>query len=151
MLACLWKWKEFIPSPKGQILAQAVIMLPLLLVFSGLVIDGGLMYVHYRKAEIVALTAAQAAGHAIDAEHFLNTQEIRLDTAQAFAYAGTYAAKNSGGNLHVAGMTIAPHRIEVTVEGRADMLFMRMFGIETMPVRATATAYPGYGISAEGE
>ena len=136
---------------EGQVLMQVALLLPLLLLMIGLVFDGGMMYVQYRRAEIAALTAAQAASHAVDVEYFHQTNQIRLDADQAAAIAADYAYRNSGGHVAAVGISVRPNQVMVEVRGQVPTLFMRAFGIGSVPIRAWGVAYPAYGIEQEGQ
>ena len=136
---------------RGQVLMQVALLLPLILLMIGLVFDGGMMYVHYRRAQIAALTAAQAASHTIDVDHFRSTNQIRLDTSEAARIAADYAYRNSGGHFAAVGISVGPNQVVVEVSGEVPTLFMRAIGIGSVPIRARGGGYPAYGIEEEGQ
>ncbi len=136
---------------RGEYLLQFVLIFPLLIVMTGLVIDGGYMYQQYRLAETTVEAAAQAASHAIDVQHFRETDEVILDGALAPAIASQFVNLNKGKNLKQVQIAVAPRLI--TVQGTAEIptIFFRIFGINSLTVNVVGRGYPAYGINVEGQ
>lgn len=147
---------------RGQVLYQTALLLLPLLALLGLLVDGGLMLANYRRAQLTADTAAQAASHAVSREVFVASNRVALAPEAAKARAryiieqNGYAIVPGGGKralLQNVTITVGPKGEWVRVTGRAELrtLFMRMFGIEKVRVAVDSVAYPAYGIRHEGE
>ena len=142
---------RFLADRRGQYLVQFVIVLPLLLLMIGVVLDGGLMYWQYRRAHIVVNTAAQAASHCVDIDHFRDTNEVILDESEARAVAQEYVALNGGGLVQDASVSLSPYWVRVSGRATINTLFLRLFGLGSFSVNVQGLAYPAYGIAQEGE
>ncbi len=150
----------FIPHPSersesGQVLFQTAIALIPLLAVVGFAVDGGLMFVGYRRAQTALDVAAHAASHTIDREHFSATQEVRLDQVQALATAQYYASLNSRGIASVDAVYLwppdNPDRVIVVGTARIPIAFWRVIGFDDLRIRVVGTAHPTFGISEEGQ
>jgi Flp pilus assembly protein TadG len=135
---------------RGQYLVQFVIIFPIMLILVGLVIDGGLMYWQYRRAEIAVESAAQAASHEIDVDHYRTSNEVVL-SPQASVVAHQIAAANTSGQMIVDGVTVAPRQITVHATAHIQTFFFRIFGIASLSMQMQASAYPAFGINGEGQ
>ncbi len=136
---------------RGQYLVQTVILLPVMLILAGLVLDGGWMYWQYRRAEIAVNAAAQAASHAIDVEHFRETNEVRLDAGEAYGAASGYVNINQRGQMQVTGIYIGPNLVIVDANAQVQTIFFRLAGISSLSMRVEGQAYPAFGINREGQ
>lgn len=136
---------------KGQALVLMVIALPLAMVLVGLVVDGGLMYLAHRSATTAANLAAQAASHAIDENHFRQTNLLRLDQARALGVAGEYAVLNHRGDIAVTGIALEGRWVTVGVVTHYDTMFLRLAGMARVLLHARGRAYAAYGIDREGQ
>lgn len=140
---------------EGQVLFQAAIGLVALLVFLGLVIDGGLMLANYRRAQLTADTAAQAASHAVSIEVFWASNSVALAPQAARERAAWIIQHNGvssdGRELFSSTQVRIVNGREVIVTGSARLptFFMRMFGIPEVNVPVRSVAYPAYGIEQE--
>jgi Flp pilus assembly protein TadG len=144
-------WRQFLHNQSGQFLVQTVILLPLMLVLVGLVLDGGWMYWQYRRAEIAVNAAAQAASHAIDVEHFRETNEVRLDPGEASGAASGYLNINQRGQMQVTGIYISPNRVIIDANAQVQTIIFRFAGLSSLTMRVEGQAYPAFGINAEGQ
>ncbi len=136
---------------RGQYLVQTVILLPVMLVLVGLVLDGGWMYWQYRRADIAVNAAAQAASHAIDLEHFRETNEIQLDAGEAYGAASGYVNINQRGQMQVTGISVSPKRVVIDATAQIQTIFFRLAGISSLDMRVEGQAYPAFGINQEGQ
>ena len=136
---------------RGQYLVQTVVLLPLMLVLVGLVLDGGWMYWQYRRAEITVNAAAQAASHAIDVDHFRETNAIRLDPGEAYGAASGYVNINQRGQMQITGISISSDRVMVYANAQVQTIFFQLAGISTLRMQVQGQAYPAYGINTEGQ
>jgi hypothetical protein len=136
----------------GQSLALVAIMLPLAVILVGLVVDGGLMYLTYRRATIAANLGAQAASHAVDEAYYRETNLVRLDEGRALGIARQYAALNAGRlPIQVTGLRLERRTLWVAARTRYDTLFMRLVGIPTVTLAVEGRAYAAFGIHREGQ
>ncbi len=147
----LWRLLLFHRDRRGQYLVQTVILLPLLMILVGLVLDGGWMYWQYRRAEIAVNAAAQAASHAIDVDHFRETNEVRLDDGEAYGAASGYVNINQRGQMQVTCLYISPNRVFVSANAQVQTIFFRLAGISSLTMRVEGQAYPAFGINREGQ
>ncbi|HVM16224.1 MAG TPA: pilus assembly protein TadG-related protein [Gaiellaceae bacterium] len=120
----------------GQVAVLSVVFLTVLLGMSALVLDVGTWFRADRAAQATADAAALAAA-----------QALPDDPSKATALAHEYAGKNSQPKQSVAvelKTTLkSSDTVRVTVEAPAPGVFARLFGIDSVTVRATATARTG--------
>jgi len=135
----------------GQYLVQTVILLPMMMILVGLVLDGGWMYWQYRRAEIAVNAAAQAASHAIDVEHFRETNQVRLDAGEAWSAASGFVNINQRGQMQVTGIFIGNNQVIVNANAQVQTIFFRLAGISSLSMRVEGRAYPAFGINVEGQ
>jgi uncharacterized membrane protein len=150
------KRRRFLEDERGQVLYQTALGLMTLLVFLGLVIDGGLMLANYRRAQLTADTAAQAASHAVSIEVFWASNSVVLASEAAEDRAEWIIDQNgiaTDGRRLLENVQVTCGANWVRVTGRAQLptFFMRMFGIPEVHVPVRSVAYPAYGIEHEWE
>jgi hypothetical protein len=117
----------------GQAVVLSIVWMVVLLGMAGLVIDVGSWYRSQRNLQQQADAAALAGA-----------QELPKDTATAGVEAQSYALKN-GFTLPLSGITIdgalVPNdSITVKVDKAAPTYFTKLFGLDTVSIRAEATA-----------
>jgi Flp pilus assembly protein TadG len=117
----------------GQAAVLSVVWMVVLLGMGGLVIDLGSWYRSQRQLQQQA-----------DASALAGAQELPNDTSTASSEAIDYAKKN-GYTLTPSGITfssaVAPNdSINVKVNNNAPTFFSKLFGINTVPIKAEATA-----------
>jgi len=144
----------FIEDKRGQVLYQTALGLMTLLAFLGLIIDGGLMLANYRRAQLAADTAAQAASHAVSIEVFWRTNQVVLASQAATERAQWILDQNGAatdGRPLLANVQIecGANWVRVIGQARLRTFFMRMFGIPEVRVPVRSVAYPAYGIEWE--
>lgn len=121
-------------SSKGQVLPMAALMMAVLVAATGLAIDAGRCFI--ARAELV---------RAVDAAALAGTLELpNLTVAQAKAI--TYMTQNEPDAVPQAVISPVERQIQVTGTKSVDVIFMRVFGISSVDVSASATA--GFGILA---
>jgi Flp pilus assembly protein TadG len=117
----------------GQAAVLSVVWMVVLLGMGGLVIDVGSWYRAQRNLQQQA-----------DASALAGAQELPNDTSTASSEAIDYAKKN-GYTLSSSGITfsgdVAPDdSITVDVNKDSPTFFAKLFGVNTVPIKATATA-----------
>ena len=145
------KLRNFLNDQAGQYLVQTVILLPMMMILVGLVLDGGWMYWQYRRAEITVNAAAQAASHAIDVEYFRQTNQVRLDSGEAWSAASGFVNINQRGQMQVTGIYIGSNQVVVDANAQVQTIFLRLAGISSFSMRVEGRAYPAFGINTEGQ
>lgn len=145
-------WGRAAPSRKrrgaareGQGLVFFLLMTPLFLSVMGLAIDGGMLFASRREAQNIADAAARAGAMEIDIERYRVTSGtgVELDPGAAGAEARSYLS------LHgwTGSVTASTRSVTVTVGRDVPLGFLRIVGLESVSVSATASAAPYYGIS----
>jgi hypothetical protein len=114
---------------RGQAMVMSVAFLTVLLGMAALVLDVGSWYRADRHAQLTADAAALAGA-----------QALPDDPARATTLALDYAQKNEGGVVTGDVEFPASNRIKVTVKRDAPGFFAKLFGIDSVDVRATAAA-----------
>lgn len=130
----------------GQAIVWVAVMLPLFLAVVGLTIDGGIVFGARRELQNVADSAARAGAMQVDQRAYRESagRQVVLDAGAAQDVALTYVAGQRGG-LAVA-VSVEPQAVNVRVERDVPTSFLRLVGIQSAHVAATAAAEPRSGI-----
>lgn len=136
-------------SECGQALVWVAVMLPLFLSVIGLSIDAGMVFDARRELQNVADAAARAGAMQIDQNAYRASSgaTVVLDPAAARGAAMQYVGTQDAG-MTVA-VDVAPQRVVVEVSRSVPTSFLRLVGIETVRISATAPAAPRFGIEGE--
>lgn len=127
----------------GRVTAFAVIIVTAILLFAGLVLDGGLALAAKVRALGEAQEAARAGAQEIDLAAYRADGNLRLAPQQASAAARNYlAAAGHTGTVSVSGNTV---NVTVTVSQSTQLL--GLVGLGSITVTATGQAQPQRGIS----
>ncbi len=128
-------------AERGQVTAFVVIITLALLLFAGLVLDGGLTLAAKRRAINEAEAAARAGAQAIAIPTFRSSGRLTLDPARARAAARAYlAAAGHPGRIQVAG-----DRVTVTVTLTQHTQILRLAGLGQLTVTGRGTAVAAHG------
>ncbi len=141
-------WSCFLTrSESGQAAVLVAVMLPLLLAIIGLAIDGGVVFTARRELQNVADSAARAGAMQIDEQAYRDSagESIVLDTGAARQVAAQYVASQGRGMSAV--ISAEPERVVVQVSRDAPTSFLRLVGIGTVRISATAPAEVRHGIA----
>jgi len=136
---------------RGQVSAMLVILLPVLIGLAGLVVDGGIMFVHYRLGRVTVDSAAIAAATALSEQSFKEDNVVELTPEMAYESALAYAAQNGKGHVAITGVSVSGPQVTVSGSVTSPTLFMRIFGINDVIFSLTANAELKYGITEEGQ
>jgi Flp pilus assembly protein TadG len=119
------------------------LLLPVYLGIIGLALDGGIVFAARRQAQNVADAAARAGAQQIDIPHYRATGEIALDRPMA-----RYVARQYVEGLGGLDATVDTTDTQVFVMVRRDvpLSFLRLVGLSSVAIGATAIAQPYYGI-----
>ena len=134
------------PAPtrgaRGQVTAFVVIIVLALLLFAGLVIDGGLTLAAKRRAINEAEAAARAGAQAIAIDRFRISGQLTLDPVRARVAAHAYlAATGHPGRVQVVG-----DRVTVTVQLTQHLQILGLAGLRHLTVTGQGTATPEHGV-----
>jgi len=135
---------------RGQAAAWLAIMLPLFLAVVGLAVDGVVVLGARRELQDIADGAARAGATAIDEQRYREqgTVELVEGTARQRAEQALGRVESRRLDGRPAGDVRASRTaVEVTVRGRARLAFIRIVGVRTAEVRASARARPFPGIT----
>ncbi len=134
-------------AQRGQVLVWVAVLFPFFLSIVGLAIDGGIMLSARRGLQNVADGAARAGATQIDEATYRATagQMVVLDQASAQQAAAEYVA-SEGAELS-ASVSTSPQRVVVTVRRTVPTSFLRLVGIRSMAITATADGEVRYGIT----
>jgi hypothetical protein len=126
----------------GRVTAFVIIMVTAILLFAGLVLDGGLALAAKVRAVGEAQEAARAGAQEIDLAAYRATGTLRLLPQQASAAARGYlAAAGHSGTVSVAGNTV---NVTVTISQPTELL--GLIGIGSITVTGAGQAQPQRGI-----
>lgn len=127
----------------GQVTPFVVILTAAVVMFAGLLLDGGLALAAKTRALGEVQEAARAGAQALDLTAYRTDGTVRLDPAQARALARTYlATTNDTGTVTATTTTVT-----VTVTAHQPTQLLRFLGLDTLTVTATGTAHPVRGIT----
>jgi hypothetical protein len=127
----------------GRVTAFVVIIVTSVLLFAGLVLDGGLALAAKVRALGEAQEAARAGAQEIDLAAYRANGTLRLEPQQASAAARNYlAAAGHTGTVSIAGNTV---HVTVTISQSTQLL--PLIGIGSITVTAAGQAQPQRGIS----
>ncbi|MPZ16149.1 MAG: hypothetical protein GEU73_17325 [Chloroflexi bacterium] len=133
-------------AESGQVMVWAAVMLPLFLSVVGLAIDGGVVFSARRELQSVADASARAGAMQIDEGVYRGSAgaTVVLDTDAARQVAAEFIV--SQGPSLAGNISAASDRVVVQVSRDVPTSFLRLVGIETVRIRATAPADVRYGI-----
>jgi Putative Flp pilus-assembly TadE/G-like len=127
-------------SSCGQAYVLTILFLLVLLGMAAAVLDVGSWYRAHRSLQAT-----------VDAAALAGAQALPQDTLEASGLATEYAAKNGGGEMDITFSTTSFVSDTISVEGTrpAPGFFAKVFGIDTVTVRATAKARAGFPVAAK--
>ena len=132
---------------RGQVLVWTLVLLPLLLALLGLVFDGGLLWVHFRKARWAADGAAVAAASEMDALEFRKTGKVVLGE-EALTTAEHYARMNDE-QLHITGVQVIDNVVYVRGWVTVEPVFLKVVGVGDVTFQIRGEERPAWGASVE--
>ncbi|MET8983206.1 pilus assembly protein TadG-related protein [Streptomyces sp. NPDC004539] len=135
--------KRPLTADDGQVTPFLVILTAAIIMFAGLLLDGGLALAAKTRALGEAQEAARAGAQALDLTAYRTDGTVRLDPTQARTLARTYLAttKDTG------TVTATTTTVTVTVTAHQTTQLLRFIGLDTLTVTATGTAHPVRGIT----
>jgi len=136
-------WQRLCPDDSGHVTVFVVVLVPAILAFCGLGLDGGFALAAKARAIGEAQEAARAGAQEIDLAAYRADGTLRLIPQQASAAAGRFlAATGSGGTISVAGNTVI---VTITITQPTQLL--GVIGIGSLTVTGSGQAQPQRGIN----
>jgi hypothetical protein len=132
----------------GQVTAFTVVMFVAVMVFAGLVLDGGLALAAKVRALNEAQEAARSGAQALDLTAYRVSGDVVLDRQQAAAAAHRYLAATGNPNASSASVAVTDDQVTVTVSRRQATQILRIVGMSGITVDASATARAAHGVNA---
>lgn len=127
----------------GRVTAVVVILVTAVLLFSGLVLDGGLALAAKIRAIGEAQEAARSGAQAIDLAAYRADGTLRLIPHQASTAAHNYlAAAGHTGTVSIVGNTVS---VTITINQPTQLL--GLVGISSITITGTGKAEPQRGIT----
>jgi len=135
---------DLVRDENGQVTAFVVVIATAVLMFAGLVLDGGAALAAKVRAIGEAQEAARSGAQAIDLATYRATGALRLTPEHAVALAQRYlAATGHAGTVRITGNTVT---VTVTITQPTPLL--RLVGVGSLTVTSTGSAQPQRGITA---
>jgi len=128
---------------RGQVTAFVVVFAAALLLFAGLVIDGGLVLAAQRLATNEAEAAARAGAQAVDIPTYRASGAFVLDPPVATANARAYLAESG----HQGDVSVSGDRVVVTVRFRQPMQILGIGGLGAVTVTGRGEARAERGVA----
>lgn len=127
----------------GQVTAFVVVFAAAMLLFAGLVIDGGLVLAAQRRAADEAEAAARAGAQAVDIASYRASGDFVLDPEQARGAAMAYLAQTG----HDGEATVAGDRVMVVVHFHQPMQILGIGGLGSVTVTGSGEARAERGVT----
>ena len=135
-------------AESGQAIVWVAMCLPLLVSVVGLSLDSGTVFAARRELQNVADAAARAGATQVDVERYRQSggTSVVLEPNRARSAAAAVLASQ---DVHIRG-TVAADSRRVVVEVHRDVptAFLRLAGISTVDIAATAPAEVRFGVEA---
>ena len=126
----------------GQVTPFIVILATAIVMFTGLVLDGGLALAAKVRAIGEAQEAARAGAEALDLNAYRKNGTVHLAPATARTLARGYLAHTTDTGT----VTATTNAVTVTVTAHQHTQLLRLLGLSTLTVTGTGTAHPVRGI-----
>lgn len=127
---------------RGQVVAFVVVIVMALLLFVGLVFDGGLILAAKRRAINEAEAAARTGAQAVAITSYRTTGRLTLDSVRARAAARAYLAETGDSG----DVQVASDRVVVTVNVTQQMQLLRLVGIGNLRLQGRGVAVAVHGV-----
>ena len=132
------------PREEGQVLVWTAILLPVFILISFMLYEGGMMYRTYRIAQLAADAGAHAAAQDFDVALYQTTGRVVL-SPQAAQTAQLYAARNARGPITCGAPTVWANAVELQCQAT---LPSALLGTQ-IQVRVRGRARPAWGATQE--
>jgi Flp pilus assembly protein TadG len=130
----------------GSALVWVAVTLPLFVSLVGLAIDGGVVFNARRELQNVADAAARAGAMQIDEGVYRASSGATVVLAAGRAEAAAWDYLEANGSRQTADVRASSDRVVVTLTTTVSTAFLRLVGVTSVPVEATAPAEVRYGV-----
>ena len=130
-------------NERGQVTAFVVVFAAAMLLFAGLVIDGGLVLAAQRRAANEAEAAARAGAQAVDIDAYRAGGDFMLQPEQARQAALGYLAQTG----HEGEAAVVGDRVSVVVRFRQPMQILGIGGLGSVAVTGRGEARAARGVT----
>nr|WP_260859636.1 pilus assembly protein TadG-related protein [Streptomyces cupreus] len=130
---------------RGQVTPFVVILAVAVVMFAGLVVDGGLALAAKVRAIGEAQEAGRAGAQALDLAAYRDSGTVRLVPDGARTLAQNYLASTSDSGT----VTVIDDTVTVTVTARQHTQLLGLLGLDSLTVIGSGSAHPARGITAE--
>jgi hypothetical protein len=150
----LWMKGHVSPERRSRERAQSTVWFALvvivLVLMIGVLADGGLMFATYRRAALLADSAASAGAGVLDPAALRADPNgpARLEPARAKTVAAAYVTRHQPDAIP--SIEATPDRIVVRVTLSVPVIIVHAFGQDVRQVVAQSDAYPVSGLRAPG-
>lgn len=134
-----------VSAQRGQAIVWIAVFLPFFLSVVGLAIDGGIVFDARRALQDVADGAARAGAMQIDPIAFRTRGTVVLDQVSARQEAAAYVADQDP--RLAPAIDVSATEVVVTVRERVPTSFLRIVGLRSVQISATATGEAQHGIA----
>lgn len=134
----LWSLRRWGRDDRGSATAFGLFLIVVVLVLAGAMIEGGNAMSARGHATDIAQQAARAGADKLDLAALRENGLVRIDPAAAEAAASAFLAQVG----QTGTVTATPAHVSVTVTVTRPGILAPILGIETLTVRATASAAP---------
>jgi Flp pilus assembly protein TadG len=144
-------------APRAQAFVYLAVTLPVFVAMVGLAIDGALLLTARRELQSAVDGAARAGATRLDMASLRGGGgEVKLDPLAARTASMSYLEQQLATDIAWqappnARVEVGRVRVRVAVEGELRTAFLRVVGMDRVPVAAAADADVQYGIRGPGE
>jgi Flp pilus assembly protein TadG len=145
-------------AQRAQVLVYLAVTLPVFMAMVGLAIDGALLLTARRELQSVVDGAARAGATRLDVESLRGggDGDVKLDAVRARAASVSYLEQSLDADIAwhaqpTVHVEVGRVRVRVAVDGELRTAFLRVVGVDRVPVAATADADVQYGIRGPGQ
>lgn len=124
----------------GYAVTWLVLLLPVMITFMGLVLDGALIFLRSQMLDAATDAAALAATGAWDRDHWLWHGKVRIDPDEATRLARDYLRRNMPDARLVEVKVQPANRVTVRTQSTAPLFFLKIVGWEQHTVESYSSA-----------
>ena len=126
-------------NEKGAVYPIVLVLIPVLLMFSGLIIDVGMGVYQHTKLTGAVDAAAVGSLDAYDRNEWEENENIVIDYGDALQLATIYLTKNMP-DATLKSIRVEEDKVYVEAKATAQLFFMNIFGKSDMDISASARA-----------
>jgi uncharacterized membrane protein len=138
----------------GQSAAIFIVVFLVLMGMVGLVLDGGAMFLRYRRAQIAVDSAALVAATRLNRAEFSDSNKVQLQvggTNGAIQAAFDFARANAPGLVTLTRVDVKDNQVDVDGVVTVEPMLLRLLGAHSLTLTLHASAELKHGITKEGQ